>query len=69
MASRDERVRVAVDAAVQRHLLGTRAPERLTDHVSHARFRLPRVTDGTPACVIEPTVPCTHCGYCLSLGH
>jgi hypothetical protein len=69
MPSSDERVKAAVDAALQRHLLGTTTTERPPEHVSHARFSLPRGADGTPACVIEPAVPCTHCGYCLSLGH
>lgn len=34
-------------------------------HASHAQFAFP-----TPdACVIEPSVPCSHCGYCKSYGH
>jgi hypothetical protein len=34
-------------------------------HASHGQFAFP-----TPdACVIEPSVPCTHCGYCKSYGH
>ena len=36
------------------------------DHASHHRYALPE-SDG--ACVIEPAVPCTHCGYCQSHGH
>ena len=36
------------------------------DHASHHRYALPQ-SDGP--CVIEPTVPCTHCGYCQSHGH
>ncbi|HVC19937.1 MAG TPA: hypothetical protein VNE16_07655 [Vicinamibacterales bacterium] len=36
-------------------------------HASHQRFTaLPRPGD---ACLIEPAVPCTHCGYCQSYGH
>ena len=37
-------------------------------HASHARFPL-RSGDEDGACVIEPTVRCNHCGYCLSYGH
>jgi hypothetical protein len=34
-----------------------------------ARFPMLRSGDETGACVIEPSVPCNHCGYCLSYGH
>ena len=37
-------------------------------HASHRRFPL-RSGDEDGACVIEPTVRCNHCGYCLSYGH
>jgi len=43
------------------------SPARLAvrAHASHGQFAFP-----TPeACVIEPSVPCTHCGYCKSYGH
>jgi hypothetical protein len=37
-------------------------------HASH--LRLPLVSgDEDGACVIEPSVRCNHCGYCLSMGH
>jgi hypothetical protein len=35
-------------------------------HPSHYRYALPE-SDGS--CLIEPTVQCTHCGYCQSHGH
>ena len=38
-------------------------------HVSHLRFPLSRGGDADGACIIEPSVRCTHCGFCLSLGH
>jgi hypothetical protein len=38
----------------------------LHQHASHAQFAVP---SGTDACIIEPSVPCTHCGYCKSYGH
>jgi hypothetical protein len=39
-----------------------------TSHASH--LRLPLVSgDEDGACLIEPSVRCNHCGYCLSLGH
>lgn len=41
------------------------------NHPSHATFTLQVTVDGdAPApCVIEPGVPCDHCGYCRSYGH
>jgi hypothetical protein len=41
----------------------------VTDHASFARLALPRGSDGDGACLIEPSVRCNHCGYCLSYGH
>lgn len=49
-----------VDAAPYDH--------RVLRHSSHAMFTLaPADPDGR--CVIEPGVPCNHCGYCKSYGH
>jgi hypothetical protein len=39
------------------------------DHPSHALLPLARGGDGDGACLIEPSVGCNHCGYCLSYGH
>ena len=42
-------------------------PER--DFVANASFaKLPLVRGGDE-CLIEPSVRCNHCGYCLSYGH
>jgi hypothetical protein len=38
-------------------------------HASHVLLPLPSGDDGDGACLIEPTVPCNHCGYCVSYGH
>ena len=38
-------------------------------HPSHLMLPLRRGGDGDGACLIEPAVRCTHCGYCLSYGH
>jgi hypothetical protein len=45
---------------------GSRAGEPMDRHASHHRYALPEA--GGP-CLIEPTVPCNHCGYCQSHGH
>lgn len=37
-------------------------------HVSAARFVILRPPEDT-ACIVEPSVPCNHCGYCQCLGH
>jgi hypothetical protein len=36
-------------------------------HMSHALY-LTLVNPGD-ACMIEPAVPCNHCGYCKTHGH
>lgn len=38
-------------------------------HVSHLRLQLSRGSDDDGACLIEPVVRCTHCGFCQSFGH
>jgi hypothetical protein len=38
-------------------------------HASHAMFVLTDGADAGGPCVIEPAVPCNHCGYCKSYGH
>jgi hypothetical protein len=68
----EEALRALVRQAVARHLHGAdgqAAPPRpivLTAHASHSRYVLPE-SDGP--CLIEPSVQCTHCGYCQSHGH
>jgi hypothetical protein len=38
-------------------------------HASHAMFVLPAGIDTDGPCIIEPSVPCNHCGFCKSYGH
>jgi hypothetical protein len=39
-------------------------------HSSHLRLPVAPGSDlDDGACVIEPAVRCTHCGYCQSFGH
>jgi hypothetical protein len=46
----------------------TVAPSALETHASFVRLSLTSGdTDG--ACLIEPSVRCNHCGYCVSYGH
>jgi hypothetical protein len=37
-------------------------------HPSFGRYLLPRDPGDGGACLIEPSVKCNHCGYCLSHG-
>lgn len=68
----EEALRALVREAVARHLGGGGEnrpdghPVTFAAHASHFRYSLPK--SGGP-CLIEPTVPCNHCGYCESHGH
>ena len=42
---------------------------RVRAHASHGMFAVTAGADTDGPCIIEPAVPCTHCGYCKSLGH
>ena len=69
----DDELRALVRESVARHLTAD-APRHLPaaqggGHASHVVFPLARGGDGDGACLIEPSVRCNHCGYCLSLGH
>lgn len=44
-------------------------PAALHHHPSHGLFTVPTGADADGPCVIEPAVPCNHCGYCQSYGH
>jgi hypothetical protein len=76
----DEELRALVREAIDRHLGGAAGPAvtgrtpsaapgpaHAAYHPSHGRFVLAASGDG--ACIIEPAVTCTHCGYCKSYGH
>jgi len=67
----EQTVRELVRQAVARRLgepaePTVHVPLALMDHSSHHRWTVPS-SDGP--CLIEPTVQCTHCGYCQSHGH
>ena len=71
----EEHLRALVRDAVARHLArdtdefpatAPGLPVTHPSHASHFRYALP--ASGGP-CLIEPAVPCNHCGYCESHGH
>jgi hypothetical protein len=39
------------------------------EHASSALLPLARGGDQDGACLIEPSVRCSHCGYCIAYGH
>ena len=70
----EQELREMIRASIARQLGAGNAPGRAVEpftapgHASH--LRLPLVSgDEEGACIIEPSVRCNHCGYCLSLGH
>jgi len=70
----DDELRQLVRQSIARHL-ASEAPHAapapvaaFRAHASHALLPLARGADGDGACLIEPTVRCNHCGYCLSYG-
>lgn len=43
---------------------------QVSSHAGAAFIRVPLTSgDDQGMCVIEPSVRCNHCGYCLSYGH
>jgi len=69
----DQELREMIRESIARHTgaaIGPSVPEpRSPLHPSHLRFTILRSGDDDGACLIEPTVRCNHCGYCLSYGH
>jgi hypothetical protein len=69
----DTELRMLVRASIARQLRVEPAaypPARSAGiHASHALLPLARGGDSDGSCLIEPSVRCTHCGYCLSFGH
>ena len=66
----DAQLRELVRDAIARHgrhdRLAPRPMQPIRLHPSHGLFP---VAGGGDACLIEPSVPCSHCGYCQSYGH
>ena len=68
----DQELRSLVRQVIDQHLPPAPAapsaslPQSPAAHASHL---LLVVAESDGPCVIEPAVPCNHCGYCKSLGH
>jgi hypothetical protein len=71
----DQELRAMVRDSIARHVAkgfspaeGVAQPFRAAD-AAFMKFPMLRSGDDDGACVIEPSVRCNHCGYCLSYGH
>lgn len=70
----EDALRAMIRESIARHMSGDEQgplpppaqPLQFAAHPSHFRYSLPE--SGGP-CLIEPAVPCNHCGYCQSHGH
>jgi hypothetical protein len=71
----DQELRELVRESIARQIGGGGAaahPPARTPRQPNASFALlplSRGGDDDGACLIEPSVRCNHCGYCLSYGH
>ena len=74
----DQELRQMIRESIARHAAsgGGAAPQPpigfpsppLAGHASFVKLQLAR-PPGEDWCLIEPSVRCNHCGYCLSYGH
>jgi hypothetical protein len=73
----EQELRALVRDAIARHTGASMSPAgtsvspapQFRQHASHGMLAVPDGADADGPCVIEPAVPCTHCGYCKSYGH
>jgi hypothetical protein len=68
----EDELRALVRETIARQSRRDTTPPAAADwrsHTSHGQLPLARGGDGDGLCLIEPSVRCNHCGYCLSFGH
>jgi hypothetical protein len=73
----EQELRVLVRDAIARHgahpavaaVASAPQPTSCREHVSHGLLAVAAGADADGPCIIEPAVPCNHCGYCKSYGH
>lgn len=71
----EDAVRAAAREAIARHLArrefgpSTRRTGSATGHPAFTLCVVPAGAAGEDACLVEPAVRCTHCGYCKSQGY
>ena len=57
------------DAIARTHGAPRIEPNPVRDFVANASFAKLPLVRSSDECLIEPSVRCNHCGYCLSYGH
>lgn len=74
----DDELRALVRDAIARYLGSGHVPAPAAPtapappwraHPSFGKFLVTRGDEEGGPCLIEPSVHCTHCGYCQSYGH
>ena len=65
----DAELREMVRASIARVTGSAAAAPMPGGHPSFVQLALATGGDADGACLIEPSVRCNHCGYCLSYGH
>jgi hypothetical protein len=65
----EEEIRAIVRQVLAARGLPPAPVARPAPHASHVRLSMVVPTAPGSPCVIEPTVHCNNCGYCLSMGH
>jgi hypothetical protein len=69
----DQELRQMIRDSIARHAAGPAPVTVVAQHqnvaAAFSKFPTLRSGDDDGACVIEPSVRCNHCGYCLSYGH
>jgi hypothetical protein len=73
----DDELRAMIRDSIAKHVGSPRAASTVATSgapfhlpASHGMFPLARGNDDVDgACLIEPSVRCSHCGFCVSYGH
>jgi hypothetical protein len=65
----EEEIRAIVQQVLAAKGLPSSPAGRPVPHASHVRLSMVVPTPPGSPCVIEPSVNCNNCGYCLSMGH
>jgi hypothetical protein len=65
----DQEIRAVIRDVLAARGIAPAAAEPAHRHPSVMRLSMVVPTELGSPCVIEPTVGCNQCGYCVSLGH
>jgi hypothetical protein len=65
----DDEIRAVIRDVLASRGLAPATPAPVGAHPSMMRLSMVIPTEVGSPCVIEPSVGCNQCGYCVSLGH